>query len=465
VAERRGHIDNSTEQGRWPLAMSRHRFLMLGASIVGVGMLPFAQRNYAYAQGFTVTPLDYAKRKGMDDDDHTAILHDMFFDRRLKAFSHFHLPPCPNGEGWMVEMGPGFATFPVKSDWMLTGSTLADGTTLDHTSSLYRKGAVVHTQKMFENTDTELGNDNITFKQVYVKGQKHDWAASNGGYFDIDQVSTFLRISQHPAAASDRWNNTVKFVACEVRDWPGVSCDFRQLRNFVVSDNRVISSHRGSLIFRFGAHIGNVHHNHVLDGGDDCIAFNGNSVAYYNGNPDRPPSKAQNVYVWRNILSEKQTQDIPEPPHGRKRTGNSPIAVRGGENIHIGESRRGKVLGNEILYTADGYTDVDGLYHPEQPAVEVIGDLGQSARNIWVKRLIVRQTKAGALVVPSADVTGGVYDSVCDLYTGSSCAWQLAPTPELFQRSTLAHNGADSACAYSSQHAVVWSDVAHPGDR
>jgi hypothetical protein len=427
--------------------MSRHRFLMLGASIVGVGMLPFAQRNYAYARGLTVTPFDYAKRRGMDDDDHTAILHDMFFDRRLKAPYHFHLPSCPNGVGWMVEMGRGFATFPVESDWSLTGSTLADGTTLDQTASLYRKGAVELWQAMFENTDTELGNDNITFEQVYVKGQKHDWAALNGGYFDIDQISTFLRISQQPAAAADQWNYNVKFVGCEVRDWPGISCDFRQLRNFVVSDNRVISSHRGSLIFRFGARVGNVHHNHVLDGGDDCIAFNGNSDAHYHRHPDRPPPKAQNVYVWSNILSEKQTQDIPEPPGGRKRTGNSALAVRGGENIHIGESRLGQVLGNEVLYTADGYTDVDGVYHPEQPAVEVSTAQGQSARNISVKKLIVRQTKAGALVVSSADVTGGVYDSVCDLYTGSSCAWQLAPTPELFQRSTLAHNGADSACA------------------
>jgi hypothetical protein len=420
---------------------------MLGASIVGVGMLPFAQRNQAYAHGLTVTPFDYAKRRRLDDDDHTAILHDMFFDRRLKAPYHFHLPPCPNGEGWMVEMGQGFATFPVKRDWMLTGSRLAHGTTLDHTSSLYRKGAVVDCQKMFENTDTELGNDNITLKQVYVKGQKHDWAALNGGYLDIDQISTFLRIRQYPAAASDQWNDNLRFVGCEVRDWPGISCDFHQLRNFVISDNRVISSHRGSLIFRFGARLGNVHHNHVLDGGDDCIAFNGNSVAYHDNHPDRPPPKAQNVYVWSNILSEKQAQDIPEPPSGRKRTGNSALAVRGGEDIHIGESRLGEVLGNEILYTADGYTDVDGVYHPEQPAVEVCAVQGQSARNIRVTKLTVRQTKAGALAVPSADVTGGVYDSVCDLYSGSSCAWQLAPTQELFQRSNLASNGADSTCA------------------
>lgn len=33
------------EEKPGPLELSRHRFLMLGASIVGVGMLPFAQRN------------------------------------------------------------------------------------------------------------------------------------------------------------------------------------------------------------------------------------------------------------------------------------------------------------------------------------------------------------------------------------------------------------------------------------
>jgi hypothetical protein len=66
----------------------------------------------------------------------------------------------------MVVLGKGFATFPVKSNWTLTGftATLADGTkTPDHRSSLYRKGEVVHSQKMFENTDGKLGNDNITF--------------------------------------------------------------------------------------------------------------------------------------------------------------------------------------------------------------------------------------------------------------------------------------------------------------
>jgi hypothetical protein len=427
--------------------MSRHRFLMLGASIVGVGMLPFAQRSYAYAKKGTVTPLRYASRRSLDGDDHTEILHDMFSDRRLRPPYHFHLSPCPNGEGWLVVMGSGFATFPVKSNWRLTGSRLAGGTTLDHTAALYRRGEVVDRQKMFENTDTELGNDNITFSSVYVKGQKHDWAASNGGYFDIDRFSTFLRIYQNPAAASDQWNNNVKFVGCVVRDWPGVSCAFYQLHHFVVKGNTIESSHRGSLIFRFGARIGNVHHNRVLDGGDDCIAFNGNTDAYYNRYPDRPPPKAQNVHVWSNTLSEKQAQDIPEPPDGRKRDGNSPIAVRGGEDIHIGESRLGEVLGNEVLYTTDGYTDVDGVYHPGQPAVEVCDEQGQSARNIWVKKLIVRQTQAGALAVPSGGVTGGVYDSVCDLYTGSSCPWQLAPTPELFKRSNLTSNGANSVCA------------------
>jgi hypothetical protein len=420
---------------------------MLGASIVGVGMLPFAQRSYAYARKGTASPLRYAPRKDLDGDDHTEILHDMFTDRKLKPPYHFHLPPCPNGEGWIVVMGSGFATFPIKSNWTLTGSRLSDSTTLDHTSSLYRVGEMVDRQKMFENTDTDLGNDNITFSKVYVKGQKHDWAASNGGYFDIDEIATFLHIHQHPAAASDQWNSNLKFVGCVVRDWPGISCDFRQLEKFVVSDNQVISSHRGSLIFRFGARIGNVHHNHVLDGGDDCIAFNGNATAYYSSYPDRPPPKAQNVHVWSNVLSEKQAQDIPEPPDGRKRTGNSALAVRGGDNIHIGRSRLGKVLGNEVLYTTDGYTDVDGVYHPEQPAVEVCDMQGQTARNIWVEKLIVRQTKAGALAVPSAGVTGGVRHSVCDLYTGSSCAWQLAPAPELFQRSNLTCNGADSVCA------------------
>ena len=132
---------------------------------------------------------------------------------------------------------------------------------------------------------------------------------------------------------------------------------------------------------------------------------------------------------------------------GRKREGNSAIAVRGGENIHIGENRVGAVVGNEVLYTTDGYTDVDGVYHAGQPAVEICDMQGQTARNIWVKKLTVRQTEAGALSVPSGGVTGGVYDSVCDLYTGSSCPWQLAPTPELFERSNLSCNGADSVCA------------------
>ena len=181
MAEKTGTVDSPRVQERRPLAsMSRHRFLMLGASIVGVGLLPFAQRNYAYAQDITVTPYNYAPRKGFDNTDHTAVLYKMFSDRRLKPPYHFHLPPRlpdPNipGDpgGWMVTMGRGFTTFPVESRWTLTGktldavrarktldpetlrrSTLPNGTVLDPASALYRKGEVVHGDKMFHNTDT-----------------------------------------------------------------------------------------------------------------------------------------------------------------------------------------------------------------------------------------------------------------------------------------------------------------------
>src|SRR5215211_2479021 len=236
MAENTGNVDSSRVLGKKPLAMSRHRFLMLGASIVGVGMLPFAQRNYAYASE-EVSPDKYTGRS-LNTDDHTAILHDMFFDKRLVPPYKFWLPPCPNGYGWVVVMGKGFATFPVKSNWTLRGSTLSDGS-LDPASSLYRKGAVVDGQKMFQNTDTKLGNDYITFSNVYVKGNKYDWAAMNGGYFDIDKFSTFLRIYQDPAFASDQWNNNLTFDGCVIKEWPGISCVFYQLDSFKVSNNLV----------------------------------------------------------------------------------------------------------------------------------------------------------------------------------------------------------------------------------
>jgi hypothetical protein len=421
--------------------MSRHRFLMLGASIVGVGMLPFAQRNYAYAQSI-VTPMNYVGRSGLDNpDDHTAVLYDMFSDRRLQPPYHFQLLPCPNNpEGWQVVMGKGFATFPVKSNWTLEGSTLAGSTALDPASSLNRKGAVVDGQKMFENKDYKLGNDKITFSNVYVKGNKYEWAEMNGGYFDIEKFSTFLRIYQEPALASDQWNEDLKFLGCIVQEWPGISCVFYQLRNFEVSNNLVTWSHRGSLIFRFGAQNGLVHHNQVLDGGDDCIAFNGNTDNYYQHYPNNPPPKAENVYLWANTLSEKKAgNDIPEPPTGRKRGGNSPIAVRAGRDIHIGKAPSGEVFGNEILYTMDSYIDSDGKERAAQPAVEVRdnpkGLQGQTAENIWVRNLTVRQTEAGALVVPDAGVTGGVYDSVCERYTTDP--WKLAPPATSFARENL----------------------------
>jgi hypothetical protein len=196
----------------------------------------------------------------------------------------------------------------------------------------------------------------------------------------------------------------------------------------------------------------------VLDGGDDCIAFNGNTDNYYEQYPNDPPPKAESVYLWGNVLSEKQAEgvrgdgqpysggnDIPEPASGRKRTGNSPIAVRGGQDIYIGARHPDHlegVEGNEVLYTMDGYTDVDGAEHAPQPAVEVRDMQGQSNGNIWVTNLTVRETKAGALVVPSAGVTGGVYDSVCESYTGSTAtepsdAWKLAPPDSIFARDGL----------------------------
>jgi hypothetical protein len=461
--------------------MSRHRFLMLGASIVGVGMLPFAQRNYAYAQSI-VTPNNYAPRRGFDNTDHTAVLYKMFSDKRLKPPFHFHLPPRPpdpnipdDPGGWMVNMGQDFTTFPVKSRWTLTGktldagttldpetlrrSTLPNGTVLDPASALYRKGELVDGNDMFQNTDTNRGNDDITFSNVYVRGRKHDWAELNGGYFDIDKPSNFLRIYQNPSAASDQWNSNLTLDGCIVEEWPGISCVLYQLDNFRVSNNLVTWSHRGSLIFRFGARDGKVHDNHVLDGGDDCIAFNGNTDNYYEQYPNNPPPKAERVYLWANVLSEKKGtggvrrdeegneilfdgNDIPEPPDGRKRTGNSPLAVRGGQDIYIGASPEGVVRGNEVLYTTDGYTDIDGNDHEAQPAVEVRDMQGQSARNIWVTNLTVQETKAGALVVPSAGVTGGVYDSVCVSYTGSTAtepsdSWKLAPPATIFARENL----------------------------
>jgi hypothetical protein len=408
----------------------------------------------------------------------------MFSDKRLKPPYYFHLPPrLPDPEipgdpgGWMVNMGRAFTTFPVKTNWTLTGktldagktldpetlrrSTLPNGTVLDPDSALYRKGEVVDGSKMFHNTDTNLGNDYITFSNVYVRGRKHDWAEMNGGYFDIDKPSTFLRIYQNPSAASDQWNSDLKIDGCIVEEWPGMSCVLYQLHNFEVSNNLVTWSHRGTLIFRFGARNGMVHDNHVLDGGDDCIAFNGNTDNYYEQYPNNPPPKAESVYLWANVLSEKKGtggvrtdeegnevlfdgNDIPEPPDGRKRTGNSPIAVRGGQDIYIGASPDGVVGGNEVLYTVDGYTDTDDppKVHAPQPAVEVRDLQGQSARNIWVTNLTVRETKAGALVVPSEEVTGGAYDSVCVSYTGStdtepSDPWKLRPPANIFARERL----------------------------
>src|SRR5215211_3406372 len=352
VVEETGHIASPRRrQARRPLEMSRHRFLMLGASIVGVGMLPFAQRNYAYAEVGWVTPEMYAARGSLDTDDHTAVLHDMFSDGRLRAPYHFRLPPCPNGTGWMVVMGSSFGTFPVKSNWTLRGSRLAYGS-VDPRSALHRRGEVVSGKTMFENTNTELGNNYFAFEGVYVEGRKYEWAQMNGGYLDIDQMATFLKISQNPEAQSDRWNHGLRFVGCVVRNWPGIACDFHQLENFEVSYNEVSGSHRGSLIFRYGARIGSVNHNRVTDGGDDCIAFNGNTDAYYQRYPNNLPPKAQSVNVIGNVLSEKQAQDIPEPLGGRKRSGNSPLAVRGGESIYLTD--------NEVLYTMDGYTDSDG---------------------------------------------------------------------------------------------------------
>src|SRR5215203_281178 len=186
VAEKTGYIDSPREQGRRPLSMSRHRFLMLGASIVGVGMLPFAQRNYAYAASNVSTDNYSTPATRADATKHTQILHDMFFDKRLRPPYHFRLMPNrvpnePGGEplGWWVDMGGAWAPFPVKSSWTLTSG--AEGaTTVDSSAGLYRYGKVVNGRIMFRNADTKNGNNDIRFERVYVDGRKFAATTATG---------------------------------------------------------------------------------------------------------------------------------------------------------------------------------------------------------------------------------------------------------------------------------------------
>jgi hypothetical protein len=463
VTEKTGNIESSREQGRRPLAMSRHRFLMLGASIVGVGMLPFAQRNYAYAAS-NVSTDDYSDAQmRADPKRHTEILRNMFTDGRLTPPYQFTLKSNPVTRDWWVDMASsGFTAFPVKSEWTLTGSTLSDGTP-DPSAGLYRYGRVVNGRRMFQNTDTTEGNDHITFQHVYVDGRKFAAAieytfpgsdrtpnpklgektAGNRTkfnyqkhFYDIDLLVTFVRIGQNPNLELGPWNNYVNFVGCKVKDWPGISCEFRQVNGFDVSGNTIESSHRGSLIFRIGARNGSVDKNIVINGGDDCIAFNGNVGAF----SDWPSTGgAAGVTLTRNTLGEKQGQDIREPAGYRHRSGNSPVAIRHATGpVNVKEST--------VTQTEDGYTDWEGGEHSAQPAVEVGESQGFTTRNVYIDGLYVGFNSQGeelpigapALSVPDPGVTGGIARGrVTKQYTGSSSPWQIAPPPDLFYRTDL----------------------------
>ena len=441
--------------------MSRHRFLMLGASIVGVGMLPFAQRSYAYAQDY-VTPYNYASADVLaDPKSHTEALRRMFSDERLKPPYLFKLPvrkpnPAIPGDygGWRVTMGSGFATFPVKSKWTLTCAP-PDPTEPGANSWLHRWGELVDGQRMFQNTDQINGNRDITFQNVYVDGHKKGLAAGTGidddfdfdqHFLDIDIINTFLRIGQYPTKQDRRWNYRVYFLDCTVKNWPGISCEFRQVNDFKVSGNTIESSHRGSLIFRIGQRNGFVENNVVKYGGDDGIAFNGNVGAYADW-PDT--GGAANVTLTNNYLGVKELdpayqnveggQDIEELPGTRQNPGNSPLAIR---------HAAGPVYVNNttVTQTENGYTEkVNGqdVYFPPQPAVEVRDRQGFTSRNVYIDVLVVEpgidnKLVAPALSIPSPGVTGGIARGrVTEQYTGSSSPWQIAPPPDLFYRTDL----------------------------
>ena len=461
--------------------MSRHRFLMLGASIVGVGMLPFAQRTYAYAASNVSTDNYSTPATRADATKHTQILHDMFFDNRLTAPYTFRLMPnrVPNEEGgeplgWWVDMGGTWEPFPVKSSWTLTGG--AEGaTTVDPSAGLYRYGRVVHSRIMFRNPDTTNGNSDIFFERVYVGGRKLAAATLTGTnfgerdltpapmavddpvntfdisqhFYDVDVLLTFVRITQNPAVQSNRWNYDVHVLKCEVWDWPGISCDFRQVDRFDVSGNKIYSSHRGSLIFRLGARNGSVNNNLVDNGGDDCIAFNGNQDF-----PDWPNTGgAGNVSLNINTLGEKEGQDIREPAGYRHRDGNSPVAIRHAEAGTV------KVNNTTVTQTEDGYTDWEGGSHPPQPAVEVRDRQGFTSRKVYIDGLVVQKGSidpvtgdsrlvAPALYIPSSGVTGSITNGqIVPPYAGSSCPWQIAPSKKRFPRTNLTTNGSPAqAC-------------------
>jgi hypothetical protein len=436
---------------------------MLGASIVGVGMLPFAQRNYAYAASSVSTDNYSTARMRADPKRHTEILHNMFTDGRLTPPYQFTLKPNPVTRGWWVDMAStSFTAFPIKSDWTLTGSTLADGTP-DPSAGLYRYGRVVNGRRMFQNTDTTDGNDHITFQHVYFDGRKFAAAieytfprsdktpnpklgertAGNGTtfdyakhFYDVDLLVTFVRIGQNPDLELGRWNNDVNFVGCKVKDWPGISCEFRQVNGFDVSGNTIESSHRGSLIFRIGARNGTVNNNVVVNGGDDCIAFNGNTNAFSDWSST---GGAANVTLTGNTLGEKRGQDIREPAGYRHRDGNAPVAIRHAEfgPVYVKETF--------VTQTEDGYTDWEGGTHKPQPAVEV-QERGFTCRNVYIEGLYVGFDGRGgelpigapALSVLSPSVTGGITKGrVTKQYTGSSSPWQITPPPDLFYRTDL----------------------------
>lgn len=382
------------------------------------------------------SPLDarYGGTTGLDTNDHTQRLYDMFTDPTLTPPYNFVIPPCPNGVGWFVHMGPEFKQFPIKSDWTARTERDADGY-YKKAATIYRGGPIVQGQLMFgSNRMSTVQNVHIDLK---ANGRKY-WVADTyyNGMDDIDNNCVFVKIATLPTL--EQWNRNIS-IRGRVDQWPGITYDFHQIDGFNSQGTIINWSHRGSLIFRFGHRNVVINNPRILESGDDAIAFNGKETSWEDTHPDFQPEKTENAWVTNAVLSERDAQgirgdgkpysggnDIPSIPGTRYRTGNRSIAIRGGYNINMKNIR--------VKRTMDGYTDPNGEVHKPVSALDFGPYLGQTAEKITLDGLIVDKVCRSSGLTVKRETTGSVANAQHYGTPKDGCHWKM---PTYFGRSNL----------------------------
>lgn len=353
-----------------------------------------------------VTPLDdrYGGRTGLDTDDHTARLLDMFEDAAANTGSgdypggDFFIPPNPVAGEWRFKFdSPDYRPIKLRSRSRCLMARLPNGD-FNPQAKIHRLGQVPHGAIMFTNSDQRLGNSDIRLS-VFVYGDKQNACVSHGGTYSVDRVAYFCRINQDPRLTDKVfYNNNINVSGCRVTYWPGFTFHFTNTRNLRVEHCVSEWSHRDACTL-YMAHIHPViRWNRFTDCGDDCIALRQDEtfVQRIYGNWIAPP--ITNPFIAYNVLSEKRRMDLPQPAGDRVRSANCGINL-------VGRVQGARLNQNRVLYTYDG-GDPGTI---PRPAINLDVERGKLfPTDVRIQDLSIVHTRAPGVWVRDPRITGGI---------------------------------------------------------